>query len=554
MRTRLVPVAIAAAVSLFAASGSDVAHAATRKVATKRTTKKSARKTTSKKATSAPPSKTTSAPATDPPTAETPTTQATVNANPISPSLTNAVERTFAPKLGIEQAWFEPCAEIECAKVQVPRNYSDLNGERITLFVSRRKARVPESRLGALFLNPGGPGGPTFDLVRAASALVSPTVLDRFDLIGVDPRGTERSTPLKCDAPRQTVDPKLLEATPVEARIARRTYSAIAQRCRDAEGTRLDYMDTETAARDLDAVRESLNEETISYLGISYGTYLGAVYATLFPSRTRAAILDSAIDPNRFGTPIVVDRFEATERALESFLAACADGRLTPCSFNDGTNLTEKYRLLRERQTQRGFTTEVQFDGTVSSLIGFPRNGWPILGRALHEAWTSGQGNFRQLSTDNQSTREPATIQPFDTFSNTTNIAVNCRDGIIPRDLDSYQKVRADIPVVAPRFSSLTSDALVTITCLDWASPVAMRVPLQPSASVVVIGNTLDLTTPLKWSQGLASTLGAPLVIREGGGHGSVDKSACVRDIVARFLVDSQRPADRTTCSELVWQ
>lgn len=545
VRTRLVAVA---AITLLVVISSEGAHGATRRVPAKKTTKKATRKTTPKTTvvptTKQAPVETTS-PITTPPTAVS---------TPPTPAVTNTGEPLPVTQLGIAPAVFEPCAEIECARVQVPRNYADPNGEKITIFVSRRKARLPESRIGTLFLNPGGPGGPTFDLVRAASKLVSPTVLDRFDLIGVDPRGTERSTPLKCDAPRQSIDPRLLDATPPEARTARRTYSSIAQRCRDAEGSRLDYMDTETAARDLDAVREALNEAAISYLGISYGTYLGAVYATLFPNRTRAAILDSGIDPARFGTPVVTDRFEATERALDSFLAACSDGRLTPCNFNDGSDLTDKYRLLRERQTVNGSATEIQFDDTVASLIGFPRNGWPILGRALQEVWSNGRGSFRQLSTDNQSAREPSTIQPFDTFSNTTNIAVNCRDGIISRDLDSYQRTRTDIAVVAPRFSSLISDSLVTITCLDWASPVAPQVPLRPSSSVVVIGNTLDLTTPLKWSQGLAASMGAPLVVREGGGHGAVDKSACVRDIVARFLVDLQRPADRTTCAELVWQ
>jgi pimeloyl-ACP methyl ester carboxylesterase len=456
--------------------------------------------------------------------------------------------------LGIERATFETCAEVECARVKVPRNYSDPNGERITLFVSRRKARVPESRIGTLFLNPGGPGGATFDLVRSANELVSPNVLDRFDIIGVDPRGTERSTALTCGARRTSYDRSVIDATPREAQAIRITYLTIAQRCRDAEGTRLDYMDTETAARDLDAIRESLGEDTISYLGISYGTYLGAMYANLFPTRTRAAILDSAIDPNRFGAPIVVDRFEAVEKALDAFLAACSSGRLNPCNFNDGTDLSAKFLELRNRQIQKGPIEAYEFDDVMQSLLGYPRNGWPILGRAMQELWTKGRADFRQLPTDNKQIREPSSIQPFDTFSSATNIAVNCRDGIIPRDIESYKSARAAIPTVGPRFSALVDDSLVAITCLDWASPVAPRVNFQPTASVMVIANTFDLVTPIRWSEGLAATLASPLLIREGGGHGAVDKSACVRDYVARFLVDGQRIADRTVCAELVWQ
>jgi pimeloyl-ACP methyl ester carboxylesterase len=471
--------------------------------------------------------------------------------------------------LGIEPAVFELCLDVECARVKVPRSYSDPTGERLTLFVSRRKARVPALRVGTLFLNPGGPGGATFDLVRSADDLLSPDVLDRFDIIGVDPRGTERSTPLTCSADGTPFDRTLVDATPQEAQATRIAFMTIAQRCRDSEGTRLDYMDTETAARDLDAVRESLGEETISYLGISYGTYLGAMYANLFPTRTRSAILDSAIDPNRFGAPIVVDRFEAVEKALDAFLAACASGRLNPCNFNNGRrkpgnksrpktlsfpDLSKKFLELRNRQIQKGRIEAFEFDDVMQSLLGYPRNGWPILGRAMEELWTKGRANFRQLPTDNKQIREPSNIQPFDTFSNATNIAVNCRDGIIPRDIESYKSARAAIPTVGPRFSSLLDDSLVTVTCLDWASPVAPRVNFVPSASVMVIANTFDLVTPIRWSEGLASTLAAPLLIREGGGHGAVDKSACVRNYVARFLIDGQRIADRTVCPELVWQ
>jgi pimeloyl-ACP methyl ester carboxylesterase len=543
--------AIVIVLSLFGVSATDVASAAS-----KRTIKRTARKTTKKRKTkttlaAAPETATTTA---APVSTLVPSTTIALATNATPPAAPTPAPIAPAAALGIERAVFEACAEVECAKVKVPRNYADPNGERITLFVSRRKARVVETRIGTLFLNPGGPGGATLDLVRAAGELVNPGVLDRFDIIGVDPRGTERSTALLCNARRTPIDRTLIDATPSEAQPARITYSGIAQRCRDSEGTRLDYMDTETAARDLDAVRESLGEETISYLGISYGTYLGAMYANLFPTRTRAAILDSAIDPNRFGAPIVVDRFEAVERTLDAFLAACAQGRLVPCNFNDGTDLGAKFLELRNRQIQKGRIEAYEFDDVMQSLLGYPRNGWPILGRAMQELWVKGRADFRQLPTDSKQVREPSNIAPFDTFSSATNIAVNCRDGIIPRDLESYKSVRAAIPAVAPRFSALVDDSLVAITCLDWPSPVAPRVTFGPQTSVMVIANTFDLTTPIRWSEGLASTLAAPLLIREGGGHGAVDKSACVRDHVARYLIDGVRIADRTTCPELVWQ
>ena len=482
----------------------------------------------------------------------------------------SASPATALPPPKIAPIAFERCFNFECAKVRVPQNYRNPDGDTISLFVSRRAARVPANRIGTLFLNPGGPGGATFDLIRSAERLVTSEVLDRFDLIGVDPRGTARSTPLTCNA-RRSLPNSDFEDTPPEAKAARITSAAIAQRCAAAEGTRLDFMDTETAARDLDAVRIALGEESLSYLGISYGTYLGAVYQSLFPERSRAFVLDSAIDPARFGAPIVTDRLEATERALDGFLAACADGRLKPCAFSDTTDLTTgasfptlaaKFNELRRRlaETRR---SSFELDDAVSGLIGYPRNGWPVLGRALQEAWTTGRANFNQLATDSKSVPEPSTIEPFDTFSSATNIAVNCRDGIINRDLASYITARDAIPTIAPRFASLVGDALVAVSCLDWASPLATLVPLRGTARTLVVANTFDLTTPIRWSRGLAATLNAPLLIRDGGGHGAVDKSACVRENVARFLIGAaagapaaSAPTEPTeaVCPELIWQ
>jgi pimeloyl-ACP methyl ester carboxylesterase len=465
---------------------------------------------------------------------------------------TTAIAGRPGRTVAIAPAQFRRCAEVECADVTVPRDYARPEAGTLTLFVSRRAALRPDMRVGTLFLNPGGPGGPTFDLVRDAERLVSQAVLERFDIIGVDPRGTERSDELTCSARSRGLTRRQLTQTPPEARSIRSNYAVVAQRCAASEGTDLDFMDTETAARDLDAVRASLNEPTLSYLGISYGTYLGAVYSALFPLRTRAAVLDSAIDPNRFGESIILDRFTATETALDAFLAACADGRMNPCNFNDGTDLRAKYDAVRAAAAQQDGGLE-SLDAQVSDLVGYPRNGWPVLGRALQEAAVGRNANFRQIPSDSQSVREPSTIEPFDTFSTITNLAVNCRDGILPRTIRSYTRVRDSIPQISPRFGSQTRSALAAITCVDWPAAQSAKVTLRPGPATIVIANTFDLTTPLQWSEGLAATLGAPLVVREGGGHGAVDKSSCIRETVSAFLVNGITPQNRATCAELSW-
>jgi pimeloyl-ACP methyl ester carboxylesterase len=429
------------------------------------------------------------------------------------------------------------CAsDVECATVQVPLDPTDPTGEKVGLFVTRRRARNTAARIGALFINPGGPGAPTFDLVRNAQLIVSAEVLDRFDIIGVDPRGTSRSSPITCSVGGESAGTATREST------VRSVYTELARACGTVEGRRLDYLDTPTAARDLDAVRVALGEERISFLGLSYGTYLGAVYESLFPTHSARIILDSAITPSHFGGFMFLDRAAAKEIALDGFLLACANGQLNPCAFNDGSDLKAKYVRVRSGWiTTAGRTSERIFDSQIDAMVGYPRNGWPVLGRALQEIVTTGRPNFAQLPSDSQTRDERDRIAPTDNFSELTNLAINCRDGILPRDSATYDAITQQLPSIAPRFVGIASSfALAALTCVDWPAAVVAPPTFRPlGVPTLVIANRFDLTTPLLWSQTLAGDLTAPLLVREGGGHVAVDKSECVRNIVARFLIDA---------------
>jgi pimeloyl-ACP methyl ester carboxylesterase len=446
-------------------------------------------------------------------------------------------------------AVFATCkdSKLECATVAVPFDPANPAGERIDLFVSRRKATGPAPRVGVLFVNPGGPGGPAYDTVRSAAQYATPEMLERFDIIGVDPRGTERSAPLKCDTatkPRNS------------ASGARLSYAdAFADSCATNDAARLLFMDTQTAARDLDAVRVSLGEQQINYLGMSYGTYLGAIYRAQFPDQVRSMILDSAVDPSRFGNNMLLDPIAATEKALDGFLDECASGRLTPCAFNDGTDLRAKYLAVREAYVKSSRfsrpNAERTFDENIAGFIGYPRNGWPVLGRALEELAKTGSGVFRVLPGDNQSPSDSERLTSLDAFSDATNLAINCRDGILPRDPAADQQVRDGVPLVGPRFSGLVASSAAADSCVNWSAPVTPQIPLGPQlkAATLVIGNTFDLTTPYVWSQGLATALQAPLLTRNGGGHVAITKSACIREASARFLIDNIVPVFGTICS-----
>ncbi len=480
-----------------------------------------------------------------------PSTDVAVSPTPLPVAQTSTPTPLPAPVVPpiAPPAVFAVCkdSKLDCATVSAPFDPANPAGERIDLFVSRRKATGPAPRVGVLFVNPGGPGGPAYDTVRSASTFLTPELLERFDVIGVDPRGTERSAPLKCDT---AVKPRT-NASGVRLSAA----DAFADSCSTNDAARLLFMDTQTAARDLEAVRVSLGEQQINYLGMSYGTYLGAIYRAQFPDRVRSMILDSAVDPSRFGINMLLDPIAATEKALDGFLDECASGRLAPCAFNDGTDLRAKYVAVREAYVKGSRfsrpNAERTFDEQMAAFVGYPRNGWPVLGRALEELAKTGAGVFRVLAGDNQSTSDSERLTSLDAFSDATNLAINCRDGILPRDPAADQQVRDGVPVIGPRFSGLTASATAADSCVNWGAPVTPQIPLGPApkAATLVIGNTFDLTTPYAWSQGLAAALQAPLLTRNGGGHVAVTKSACIREASARFLIDNIVPALGTICS-----
>ena len=453
-----------------------------------------------------------------------------------------------------DRAVFAPCdSGLECADISVPLDPAHSGGNHITLFVSRRPASNPAIRIGTLFVNPGGPGGPAFDLVRSAKNFLTTEVLDRFDVVGVDPRGTDRSAPLDCSFDNLSTRDLVFPADNSQLERSRAVYANLGKACSLSDGKKLAFMDTTTAARDIDAVRVAIGEEKISFLGMSYGTYLGAVYESLYPERTQSIVLDSAIDPSRFGVNQVLDPIAQSEVSLDAFLTACANGALSPCRFSDGTDLRVKFNTVRETflaSRRNRSRAENKFDSTINSLIGYPRNGWPVLGRALQELAEGRQPIFEGTPADNLAASDRERIVPADRFSPTTNTAIICADGILPRDHTGYQTIVDQIPVLAPRFSGLRLSQFVATTCEQWPTATAALTPLRSApGATLVIGNNYDPTTPIAWSRALAGELGSAFLVRNGGGHVAVDKSACVQEAVARFLIDRVAPAQGTVCS-----
>jgi pimeloyl-ACP methyl ester carboxylesterase len=186
---------------------------------------------------------------------------------------------------------------FQCATAVVPLDYDRPKGKQITLALARLPAANPSRRIGSLFLNPGGPGGSGVDFVlEAGPFLYSDEVRARFDLVGFDPRGIMRSSPLRCYETIADLWPISFPVTRAEERLWVRSDRAIARACAERGGPILDHMSTANVARDMDLLRRAVGDRKLTYAGYSYGSYLGATYANLFPGKVRALVVDGVLD------------------------------------------------------------------------------------------------------------------------------------------------------------------------------------------------------------------------------------------------------------------
>src|SRR5262245_813152 len=194
---------------------------------------------------------------------------------------------------------FKPCPEdktVDCGTLAVPIDWKKPGSATVNVAVARLRASDPKARVGTLFINPGGPGGSGVDFALGGREVFSPDILERFDIIGIDPRGVARSQPVKCPGDLETDPPNEFVHTAKEYGTLLAYHKKLGDGCRKLTGPLFDHVDTASVARDFDAVRAALGEKKISYYGVSYGTLIGQTYAEMFPKRIRAMVIDSNMD------------------------------------------------------------------------------------------------------------------------------------------------------------------------------------------------------------------------------------------------------------------
>ncbi|MCX4699229.1 alpha/beta hydrolase [Streptomyces sp. NBC_01373] len=457
--------------------------------------------------------------------------------------------------------WSDCQDGFECANAAVPVDYREPQGRTMTLAVIRKKAADPAQRKGTLFLQPGGPGNSGVDFVRGNYASLPAALRDSFDVFGYDVRGVGRSSAVQCwDDQRYTQAVTQAKGAPGPDAFepAVRQAADFDQACEDNAGDLLPYVGTEYVARDIDLLRQALGEDQLTYYGRSFGTYIGTVYAALFPERVRALALDGAYDPVHYADrPYAYDRpqYLALDGAMGRFLDWCAADPAT-CGFGDGDPRAAFEKLKSDLDADpvptanggqaNGYTLvyRLMFNINEGKVI------WPSLGEALRKAQQRDNTSFLL---------RPPSPASFDFLG--PNVVVECVDKDYPSDPALLKRNVTAFAEAAPllgpamAYGPPTYDHQHATACAQWTGEHVSRYDgsfgAEGSAPILVLGTTGDPDTPYQDAVALSRELdNASLLTFKAEGHTAFGRSACATDAVTAYLVDLKVPARGTTCAD----
>ena len=477
--------------------------------------------------------------------------------SPRSTAPTSIAPGTSAP-LPTETVQWAPCtgsagpAKYECATVQVPRNPSNPSQGTISMAIDRLPATG--QKIGSLLVNPGGPGASGVDSLPILVAAMPADLLARFDVVGFDPPGVGRTAPIVCldSAGLQSyyhVDPE--PTTPDGLNALLNADRSFASGCQARSGDELPYVSTADAARDMDVLRRDLGDAKLSYLGFSYGTFLGATYAELFPKNVRAMVLDGAEDPALSVVDELNQQAAGLDNQLQKFFAWCA--ARSSCQWKPAGDPTAAFEALLAkvkathlpaRKTTRTVGPSELIYGTAVTL--YSTTTWSDLGLALGAA-AHGDGTYLLELFDAYTGRNAD--GSYDNLFE-ANAAINCLDQPAP-SLPAIQSAQPKAEAAAPVFG--LQNLLSELTCSVWPVPATGRggpIHAAGSAPIVVVGSTGDPITPYQWAQGLAAELeNGVLLTRVGDGHTAYRSSSCIRSAVDAYLIGLTVPPRGTRCA-----
>lgn len=551
MLTKKTFLALALPLALLAACSSDSNPQSVDSDSTVATTSDTTEESTATTAEPAPSPPETAADTTAPDTAPdttADTTPVTTDTVPDTAPDTTAVEPDVDPF-----QWEEFFEGVETGTLEVPIDYEDPSKGTFELFVARRLATDPDARIGSLLVNPGGPGFGGSDFAIYGDQIYSETLLEHFDIIGWDPRGTGLSEPaIDCidDYDRYFASTDVTPDDDAERQQIIDLATEFQELCVENNEEFFAYVGTNNSARDMDQIRQALGEEQISYFGFSYGSELGATWATLFPETVRAAVLDGAADPNADFVESSLQQVRGFEASIATFLAQCSAD--SSCAFHNDGDAEGAFDALmlqidenpvpQSDPDRPDVTRGVALTGVAQAM--YSERLWEALEEALANA-QAGDGSGLLALYDQYYVRNPDgsydnSLEAFQTIS--------CMD---TPERPTVEEEDADAPLfneAGPRFAPGTTGGYF---CTFFPEAIDPRVEITGAGAgpILVVGTTGDPATPLSSTENMAAALeGGVLLVIEADQHTGYGVNECSYDTIDGYLVDLVVPESGFTC------
>jgi pimeloyl-ACP methyl ester carboxylesterase len=452
--------------------------------------------------------------------------------------------------------WTRCGTGFQCGTVQVPLDYSHPAAGTIGIALVRAPATDQANRIGSVLINPGGPGASGIDWVRGSAPFI-PNLNARFDLVGFDPRGVGQSAPVRCLDGRHEDAYFALDSVlddPQEKQAAIQVTKDFVAGCAQMSAKLLPFVDTVSAAKDMDLMRAALGDDKLTYLGFSYGTFLGQTYAHLFPTRIRAIVLDAVVDPNLSATDLELAQLAGLEQNLQAFLSDCVARKTgtPPCAFAKTGDPAQKLDALVQRLDTHPLAVGTRMLTRALAITGvawelYDQLNWPNLDQGLTQA-DQGDGRLLLSFADDINGRNAD-----GTYTNEgdANSAINCLDRPVATDISAFDQLGPAVVRASPFFGPANQYAY--LNCAYWpVKPTGQVGPLTaPGAPpILVVGGTNDPATPYQWAQAVNRQLaGSVLLTRHGNGHGSYTSSLCAQQAEDAYLIDLTLPAPGTVCN-----
>jgi pimeloyl-ACP methyl ester carboxylesterase len=444
--------------------------------------------------------------------------------------------------------------QFDCGSITVPADWKHPgDGKTFRIALIRVRNDNQTNRIGSLLVNPGGPGGSGVELAVQLTQEIPNAISHRFDLVGFDPRGVGRSTEVQCIG--SAAQDKLYAAPPDPA--SAQAFNSIVALTKQTEaacgtkyGDQLPLFSTEQAARDMDAIRQAVGDQKMTYLGYSYGTLLGAVYAQLFPTKVRAMVLDGAIDPAQSSIARSEAQAAGFELAYRDFVNWChANPSQCPIASNPrgaiNTALANAAKSPRTYTDGRKVTDGWVYYGIIQAM--YSQSLWGALAQGVAQL---GQGNPRIIMALADSYTERS---PNGQYSNLldANLAVNCADFASEPTVAQIRVLQAQWRTKYPMFGASTALGLLSCAQGEWpGKPDAYPTgPATGAPPILVVGTTNDPATPYAGTAKLAGMLGVGEVLTwQGEGHTAYPQTPCITTAVDNYLIDLKPPPKNTVC------